>query len=103
MMAPDRLESSNRTSHRNSLDRAVLKKAKFLHGQVVAPCATTIPEAEPELVAAGVAVAPHEPAPTEPESDAPPLLLPPKPVPPLRERPVVVSAFAEKLQQAWHK
>jgi 3'-5' exoribonuclease len=95
MVARDRLATGDWTSYSSSLDRAVLKKIKFLDGEEVKvavphePQPAEIPEPQPEPVVAVV----HAPAPAAP---------PPAP-PPFREKPVTVSVFAEKLQQAWHK
>ena len=90
MVARDRLATGDWTSYSSSLDRAVLKRVKFLKGDEVA-----VPVAEPAPVpATQVAVVKVEPPPEAP-------LPPPKPIP-MREKPVT-SVFAEKLQQAWQK
>jgi 3'-5' exoribonuclease len=70
LVARDRLAAGHWTTYSSSLDRAVLKKLKYLDGEPVT--CTTPAEVVPEPV-------------------------------PVREKPVTVSAFAEKLQQAWHK
>jgi 3'-5' exoribonuclease len=90
MVARDRLATGDWTSYSSSLDRAVLKRVKFLKGDEVA-----VPVAEPAPVpSTQVAVVKVEPPPEAP-------LPPPKPIP-MREKPVT-SVFAEKLQQAWQK
>jgi 3'-5' exoribonuclease len=91
MVARDRLATGDWTSYSSSLDRAVLKKIKFLDGDgpkapvVHEPPIVEISERQPEPVAVV-----HAPSPAGPP-------------PAVREKPVTVSVFAEKLQQAWHK
>jgi 3'-5' exoribonuclease len=97
LVARDRLADGHWTAYSSSLDRAILKKVKFLDGDtapevpvpVIAPV-EIVPLPSQPVVAAPAVVAPAEP------------LAPPKPIP-MREKPVVTSVFAEKLQQAWHK
>jgi 3'-5' exoribonuclease len=89
MVARDRLATGDWTSYSSSLDRAVLKKIKFLD----------VEEAK--------AAVPHEPPPaviSERQTEPVAVVHAPSPAaPPVREKPVTVSVFAEKLQQAWHK
>ena len=88
MVAKDRHVEGCWTGYNASLERAVLKKARYL-------------EEQPER-----AIAAEAPDSREPES-----ALPPSPPPPSRvvqpqsqaERPASASIFAEKLQQAWNK
>ena len=90
LVARDRLAAGDWTSYSSSLERAILKKAKFLDSEspAVAPAA---PPAETPAPAAPVAEQPAEPVVVAHIQPA------------VREKPVTVSVFAEKLQQAWHK
>lgn len=107
LVARDRQAEGHWTSYSTALDRAVLKKVKFLDGEAAqdlhAPIQLPPPTAEP------VAIPPSAPQPlvlpdvlpdVAPAAQAPVPLPPPIPV---LEKPVTVSVFAEKLQQAWHK
>lgn len=88
LLAKDKLADSCWTVYNSTLDRSVLKTAKYLDGGIdlaVAPAAVVEPEPEPVMIE-------HEPV-IEPDS------APSAPVRP--EHPV--SMFAEKLQQAWRK
>jgi 3'-5' exoribonuclease len=79
LVAKDRHVDGCWTSYSPTLDRSVLKKAKYLDEtpRAAAPAAVPVPEPEPQ--------------PVKPQHREPPPLQP------------VPSAFAEKLQQAWRK
>jgi 3'-5' exoribonuclease len=96
LVARDRQAEGHWTSYSSALDRAVLKKIKFLDEQAApapmpAPASDPLPDPLPDPAPEPVLVA----------AAAPPEPLP-KPIP-VREKPAVSSVFAEKLQQAWHK
>lgn len=90
MLARDRLAEGCWTVYCSALDRSILKKDKFLDESSERETPETQPEPEP--VPTSVAVAVDHPAPITPLPPAPAKLHPPR-----------LSAFAEKLQQAWRK
>ena len=98
------------TGYSSSLDRAVLKKRKYL-GEEIAEAAA----AEPVAVATPAEASPVNPqpegAPLHPAAvpsqaaaiPAQPAAIPAQPAPPAQQRPAPVSFFGEKLRQAWRK
>jgi 3'-5' exoribonuclease len=84
LVAKDRLVEGHWTSYNSSLDRSILKKAKYLEEEPVAPAPSAVPIQSP---------------PADPDGAA---ALTPAPVSE-RAQPRTTSSFAEKLKQAWHK
>jgi 3'-5' exoribonuclease len=87
LVAKDRLVEGHWTSYNSSLDRSILKKAKYLEEEPVVPAPTrSATRFEPPP-------APHVDGPAAPV---------PQPVGESAQ-PRTTSSFAEKLKQAWHK
>ena len=90
MVDKDRLVEGCWTTYNPSLDRAILKKDKFLEEQQ--PPGSASPVSDPVSAAA--------PLTPSPALETTPVPAPPTPPPP---RPQTNSVFAEKLGQAWRK
>lgn len=85
MVAKDRHVDGCWTGYSASLDRAVLKKAKYLDEALIPS------EPAPSVAPSPAPIPQPQPQPAQPQHKEPPPLQP------------VPSAFAEKLQQAWRK
>ncbi len=106
LTARDRQSESLWTTYSPSLDRAVLKKGKFLEGEAPAPPSAPVlaPTPAPVPLPPPVVVSPPAPVVMPPTPSVPaaaPVASAAKPLP-VRDKPSS-SIFAEKLQQAWQK
>jgi len=88
LVAKDRHVEGCWTGYNSSLERSLLKKAKYLEEELAGPALEIAPPLALPV--------PHMPAPQPPAQPAPA----PHPV---AGRPIAPSAFAEKLKEAWRK
>src|SRR5580693_599265 len=99
LIAKDRLVEGCWTSYNASLERAILKKEKYLDEQPASSAQVDVPPAPPPTASSTLEVSPVEALPAPAPMPAP---RPPSSQPPVSPSPAG-SAFAEKLGQAWRK